>query len=315
MGAFEDFLQAGAGYYMGQEGIQGARDIGQRGYTESMSLAEDAAGKATFQPFTVTTGLGQTTTTPTGGIDIGLSPEQQALQTQLMGQAQGLFGQVGVDPSTAQADLYEQIRATQRPEEERQRLALEERMLSQGRMGLSSSAYGGSSPELLAQETARQEAMSRASLGARTQAMAEQKQALDAATGMMTQGYKPQEQALAALGYGIQGGQLADIGRRTGAELFGKAGQAGIEALMQGAELAQGLEASKRQTLTEALLGRQPSIQEQILANKYGVDLGDMGGMLSGLGGFLGDLFGGGDSAVEQSDAELQDMFDILNRY
>jgi hypothetical protein len=220
-----------------------------------------------------------------------------------------LFGQVGVDPSTAQADLYEQIRATQRPEEQRQRLALEERMLSQGRMGLSSSAYGGASPELLAQQTAIQEAMGRANLGARTQAMAEQKQALDAATGMMTQGYKPQEQALAALGYGIQGGQLADIGRRTGAELFGRAGQAGIEALMQGAELAQGLEASKRQTLTEALLGREPTVQEQILASEYGIDLGDMGGML---GGFLGNFFGGpsyGDTDYSYASEEYDPSF------
>jgi len=312
---FENLLGTAAGYYNQDKASQAALELGERGAQELSRLGTEVAGMAEFKPFTVTTGLGTTTTTPTGGIDVGLTPEQQALQSQLLSQATGLFGQVGVDPSTAQADLYEQIRATQRPEEQRQRLALEERMLSQGRMGLSSSAYGGASPELLAQETARQEAMSRASLGARSQAMAEQKQALEAATGMMTQGYMPQKEALAALGYGIQGGQLADIGRRTGAELFGKSGQAGIEALMQGAELAQGLEASKRQTLTEALLGREPTIQEQLLANylKVPVPQGG-GGMLGSLGGFLGDLFGGGDSAVEQSDAELQDMFDILNR-
>lgn len=312
---FTDLLGAGAGYYNQDKAAQAALELGEQSAEKLYGLGEDVAGRAEFKPFTVTTGLGGATTTPEGGYSLQMSPEQQALQNQLLGQSQALFGQVGVDPSTAQADLYEQIRATQRPEEERQRLALEERMLSQGRMGLSSSAYGGASPELLAQETARQEAMSRASLGARTQAMAEQKQALEAATGMMTQGYKPQEQALAALGYGIQGGQLADIGRRTGAELFGKAGQAGIEALMQGAELAQGLEASKRQTLTEALLGREPTIQEQLLANylKVPVPQGG-GGMLTDGFDWLKDLFGGGDSAVEQSDAELQDMFDILNR-
>lgn len=312
---FTDLLGAGAGYYNQDKAAQAALELGEQSAEKLYGLGEDVAGMAEFKPFTVTTGLGGATTTPEGGYSLQMSPEQQALQNQLLGQSQALFGQVGVDPSTAQADLYEQIRATQRPEEERQRLALEERMLSQGRMGLSSSAYGGASPELLAQETARQEAMSRASLGARTQAMAEQKQALDAATGMMTQGYKPQEQALAALGYGMEGSKLALMGAGTGAELFGKLGQSGIEALMQGAELAQGLEASKRQTLTEALLGRQPTVQEQILAGEYGIDLGDMGGMLGNLGGFLGDLFGGGDSAVEQSDAELQDMFDILNRY
>ena len=280
--SFMDLLGAGAGYYNQDKAAQAALELGEQSAEKLYGLGEDVAGMAEFKPFTVTTGLGGATTTPEGGYSLQMSPEQQALQNQLLGQSQALFGQVGVDPSTAQADLYEQIRATQRPEEQRQRLALEERMLSQGRMGLSSSAYGGASPELLAQETARQEAMSRASLGARTQAMAEQKQALEAATGMMTQGYKPQEQALAALGYGIQGGQLADIGRRTGAELFGKSGQAGIEALMQGAELAQGLEASKRQTLTEALLGREPTIQEQLLANylKVPVPQGG-GGMLS----------------------------------
>lgn len=306
---FTDLLGAGAGYYNQDKAAQAALELGEQSAEKLYGLGEDVAGRAEFKPFTVTTGLGGATTTPEGGYSLQMSPEQQALQNQLLGQSQALFGQVGVDPSTAQADLYEQIRATQRPEEQRQRLALEERMLSQGRMGLSSSAYGGASPELLAQETARQEAMSRASLGARTQAMAEQKQALDAATGMMTQGYKPQEQALAALGYGIQGGQLADIGRRTGAELFGRAGQAGIEALMQGAELAQGLEASKRQSLTEAFLGRQPTVQEQILANEYGVNLGDMGGML---GGFLGDLFGGpsyGDTDYSYASEEYDPSF------
>jgi hypothetical protein len=297
--SFMDFLSGAAGYYNQDEAAKAALEIGQQSAESLYGLGEDVAGMAEFKPFTVTTGLGSATTTPEGGYSLQMSPEQQALQNQLLGQSQALFGQVGVDPSTAQANLYEQIRATQRPEEQRQRLALEERMLSQGRMGLSSNAYGGASPELLAQETAIQEAMGRANLGARTQAMAEQKQALDSATGMMTQGYKPQEQALAALGYGIQGGQLADIGRRTGAQLLGTSGQAGIEALMQGTELAQGLEASKRQSLTEALLGREPTIQEQILASEYGIDLGslDTSGFLGNLfssDGLLGNLFGGG---------------------
>ena len=296
MGAFEDFLSAYAGYEMGQQGIQGARDIGQRGYTESMTLAEDAAGKATFQPFTVTTGLGQTTTTPTGGIDIGLSPEQQALQTQLMGQAQGLFGQVGVDPSTAQADLYEQMRAVQRPEEERQRLALEERMLSQGRLGLQSAAYGGSSPELLAQETARQEAMARANLGARTQSMAEQAQALSSASGLMGLGYMPQQQALGALGAGTKVAGLADVGRRTGAELFGQLGQSGVEALIGGEDLANRLQLQQMQSLSNSLFGRQPTTQEQILGQIFDVDTSGGSSLLDTLGGLFGGLFSGNNS-------------------
>jgi hypothetical protein len=270
-GFLSDLIGGAAGYLNAEEAIKDLRKLGETSQQQALDLGEDIYGRAQFQPFTVTTSLGGATTTPTGGFGLELSPEQQALQNQLLSQATGLFGQVGVDPSVAQADLYEQIRATQRPEEERQRLALEERMLSQGRLGLQSSAYGGSSPELLAQETARQEAMARASLGARTQAMAEQKQALDAATGMMTQGYIPQEQALAALGYGIQGGQLADVGRRTGAELFGKLGQSGLEARINLEELATGLEASQRDALANVFLGSQPTIQQQIAATQAGM--------------------------------------------
>ena len=283
--SFMDLLSAGAGYYNQDRAAEAALQLGQQSAQALGELGTDVAGMAEFKPFTVTTGLGTTTTTPTGGIDVGLSPEQQALQSQLLSQATGLFGQVGVDPSTAQADLYEQMRAVQRPEEERQRLALEERMLSQGRLGLQSSAYGGSSPELLAQETARQEAMARANLAARQQAMSEQAQALTAASGLLGAGYTPQSQALEALRMGTEVGKLADIGRRAGAEFMGQAGQAGIEALMQGAELAQGLEAAKRQSLTEALLGREPTIQEQLLANYLKVDVPEgSGGLLSGLG-------------------------------
>ena len=312
MGAFEDLLQAGAGYYMGQEGIKGARDIGQRGYTESMGLAEDAAGKATFQPFTVTTGLGQTTTTPTGGIDIGLSPEQQALQTQLMGQAQGLFGQVGVDPSTAQADLYEQMRAVERPEEERQRLALEERMLSQGRMGLQSAAYGGSSPELLAQETARQEAMARANLGARTQSMAEQAQALSSASGLMGLGYMPQQQALSALGAGTNVAGLADIGRRTGAQLFGQLGQSGVEALIGGEDLANRLQLQQMQSLSDSLFGRQPTTQEQILGQLFDVDTSGGSSLLDSLGGLFGGLFSKDDDVAPREEEGINNIDAVL---
>lgn len=316
MSFLEDLLQAGAGYAMSEEGIESAREIGQRGYEEAMGLAGEAAGMAKFQPFTVTTGLGTTTTTPTGGLDIGLSPEQQALQTQLMGQAQGLFGQVGIDPSTAQADLYEQMRAVQRPEEERQRLALEERMLSQGRLGLQSAAYGGSSPELLAQETARQEAMARANLTARQQAMSEQAQALTAATGLLGAGYSPQQQALDALARGTQVAGLADIGRRTGAELFGRLGQSGVEALIQGEDLASRLQQQQMQSLADALLGRQPTMQEQILGQIYDVDTSGGSSLLNSLGGLLSGLFDNRtdqQKEIDETEEDLEKMFDILN--
>lgn len=226
-----------------------------------------------------------------GFANIGADPRQQAL----LSQADTAFGRAMADPSQAQADLYGQIRATQQPEEERQRLALEERMLAQGRLGLSSSAYGGSSPELLAQETARQEAMSRANLSARQQAMQEQQQAygqglgflgqasgmraqdLAEATGLLGAGYTPEQRELARAQAQLSGGlsqEQADLSR-AGA-LFG----AGMTEEQADFARAQGLMGASFMPRTQDLamaqgmmgLGYMP--QEQALgALGYGIDL------------------------------------------
>ena len=281
-------LRTGGEYYLGQENIQDVRRFGREMQEGAGILAEQARAGAEFKPYTVTSGLANIATDPTGGFAIDLSPEQQALQAQLQGQAAGLFGQVGQDPAAQQAAIFEQIRATQRPEEERQRLALEERMLSQGRLGLSSAAYGGASPELLAQETARQEAMGRASLGARTQALAEQQQALAGATGLLSAGYTPQREALGLLGAAVPSATFADVGRRTGTELESQLQRAGIESRLQSEDLANQLRLAQQQQLLGGLLGQQPTYAEQLQAGKLGIDLGEAAGLFSSLIDFGG---------------------------
>ena len=70
-------------------------------------------------------------------------------------------------------NVYERIRATQRPEEERRQLALQDQLLSQGRLGLRTAQFGGS-PEQFALAQAQEEATNRAALSALGQAQAEQ---------------------------------------------------------------------------------------------------------------------------------------------
>jgi hypothetical protein len=286
--AINQALRTGGEYYLGQENIQDVRQFGREMQEGAGVLAEQARAGTEFKPYTVTSGLANIATTPEGGFGINLSPEQQALQAQLQGQAAGLFGQVGQDPAAQQAAIFEQIRATQRPEEERQRLALEERMLSQGRLGLSSAAYGGASPELLAQETARQEAMARASLGARTQALTEQQQALAGATGLLEAGYQPQREALNLLQTSAVPAGFADIGRRTGTELQSQLQRAGLEGRLQSEDLANQLRLSQQQALLSGLLGQQPTYAEQLQAGKLGIDLGQAAGLFSSLLDFGG---------------------------
>ena len=252
---FTDIINLAGGYYTGDQAAKAAAEAGVKSAQEATELGETAAGMATFQPFTVTTGTGTATTTPEGGFTLNLTPEQKAMSEDLFGQAGAMFGYAGSDPTQATADIYENIRALQRPEEERQRLALEERMLSQGRLGLQSAAYGGANPEMLAQEQALADARLKASLGARKTAMDERNQAFDIGTGLLKSSYIPETMGLEALGYGIEGGKLADVGRRTGAELFGQLGGMGLEALMQGVQLSTGLEELTRQQLVDNIIG------------------------------------------------------------
>ena len=257
-----DFASSLGNYYVGQQGLEGAQQLGQSALTTAGALGQQAMQASQFKPYTVTTGLGRAATTPEGGYTLELSPQQQALQAQLMGQAQNLFGQVGQDPAAQQAAIYEQIRATQMPEEERQRLAMQENLFASGRGGLQTAQYGGS-PEQFAYEKARQEAMASASLGARQQALAEQQQALAGATGLLGAGYQPQQQALSLLEASqIPAGYTA-AGQRTGAELGAQMSGRGIEGYIQGQDLGNRLQLQQQQGLMNLLLGQQTSPLDQ----------------------------------------------------
>ena len=277
---FTDIINLAGGYYTGDQAAKAAAEAGVKSAQEATELGEEAAGMATFQPFTVTTRTGTTTTTPEGGYTLDLSPEQQAMASSLFGQAGSMYDVASADPTQAIADTYENIRALQRPEEERKRLALEERMLSQGRLGLQSAAYGGSSPELLAQEQALAEARLKAGLGARKTVMDERKQAFDIGSGLFKESFLPETMGLEALGYGIESGKLADVGRRTGAELFGQLGGRGLEALMQGVQLSTGLEELTRQQLIQDIIGSVSGGGGSSGSGMFGIDadaeLGDL---------------------------------------
>jgi len=252
----QNLIDTASGYYLGKEAEEAARAAGELGYNLLSGVATDVESKAEFKPFTVasTTG-GQAVTDSTGGFTMSLSPEEQALQSQLFGGAGSMFGQALTDPQQAQADLYGQLRAIQQPEEQRQRLALEERMLSQGRLGLSSDAYGGATPEMLAQAQAEQEAMLAANLGARKQVMGEQKQAFDIGTGMFSDAYRPQNQLLDVLGTGRDIATIPANLQGTMLGLYSGLNQSGVEALMQGEELAGGYEAQLRKNLINNVFG------------------------------------------------------------
>jgi len=110
--------------------------------------------------------------------------------------------QAGMGTGAREEDIYGRIRAMQTPEEQRQSMALEERLAAQGRLGVRTNQYGGT-PEQLALEKAREEAQNQASLMAMQQAQQEQLQQANLGTNFATLGNQ-----MAQGSQGLLGGQL-----------------------------------------------------------------------------------------------------------
>jgi len=183
----------------------------------------------------------------------------------LMTQAQQAALDAGaMDRGAREEQVYGQLRALQSPEEERQRLALEQRMAAQGRTGVRTAQFGGT-PEQLAMAKAQAEAQNQASLMAMQQSGAEQQQALQRAAslqgltsgmfgmgtqaratprelqsmdmrnmqGMMAAGYVPQAQLLGALEPGMTAAERQRQALSEQAGAYGKTYASGLEALLQ----------------------------------------------------------------------------------
>ena len=187
----------------------------------------------TFKPFTVTSNAGNISTQGDGSTDFALSPEQQLLQQQLFSGAGSLFSQAAMGTAGREQEIYDRIRATQSPEEQRQRLMMEERLHNQGRLGVQTNMFGGT-PEAFAMEQAQAEAGNKAMLLAMQQAQTEQQQQANIGGQFMEASYLPQAQLLASFAPSLDVASMADVARRQQGEydlqtqmmnLSGKVGQ------------------------------------------------------------------------------------------
>ena len=278
-------------------------------------LAQEALGMSQFRPFTVASTLGGGFgATPqfddqgnfTGvGTSMTLSPEEKAFQQAMLtrsqqqlagtpfGQTQGrtaatqAFGLGSgmmrdlrdTDMAQREQDIYGRIRATQTPEEQRQRLAQEERLAAQGRLGVRTAQFGGT-PEQFAMDKAQAEARNTAMLQAMGQAQAEQAQLAQQAqmfTGMGSQLSQTDLQQLAAqqnLGIGSMASaylpqtqmmqlqqamlpyqQMQQQGQLFGAGQYGETMMSGLEARLVAEQARANLLGSLGTGLLGGLLG------------------------------------------------------------
>jgi len=160
-----------------------------------------------------------------------LSPEQQAISSGAFTDAQTLLGNVVQDRSAREQEIFDRIRATQEAEEERNRLALEERLFNQGRLGVRTSMFGGT-PEQLALAKAQEEARNRASLAAIQQAQAEQAQDARLGTQLLGAAFLPEAQAQNAFRNALTAAEINRRANQFGTGLFAQSSIAGLDALL-----------------------------------------------------------------------------------
>ena len=231
----------------------------------------------------------------TNGLEVGmtLSPQEQALQQQLFGGAGQFFGQAQMPTRTREQEIFERMRAAQRPEEERQRLALEERLAAQGRLGVSSAAYGGATPEQLAMATAQEEARTRSMLGAMQQAQAEQMQQAGLGQQFLGASYLPQAQLLAAAQPAQRMAELQQQAQLYGTGLFGETALSGIEARLLAEQARANLLGGIGSNILAGMFTPQVTKSGDVLDPGGFGNIGEIiEGVGTGLGGLFGNIFG-----------------------
>jgi hypothetical protein len=236
-------------YDLSEGAVSDVKRMGTELGARAPQIGAQAASAAEFTPFTVTTGTGTTAVTPEGGYTQTLTPTGQQIQEGMFNQALGAIPQTQVTPEA----LYSQLQEMRAPTTDRQRLALENRLAAQGRLGTSSMMYGGSTPEQLALEQSLREQESKDMLTALTQAGALTGQNIQNVAGMLGVGYTPETQALATLTPAAQLANIAQSGRLGESEAIYKGGIAGLETEAAGITGAATLESARVRALADAL--------------------------------------------------------------
>ena len=165
--------------------------------------------------------------------------------------AQGMTGMLGGSTTDMANQLFQQQQAMRTPEQQRQALALENRLRAQGRLGTTTAAYGGT-PEQLAMAKAVQEQQAADAFNSMTQAeqMATSQQARALGLGSATSALAQAQQALKAgdiantQGLFNIGSAAAQLPQQMRGQNIAQAGQLQAQALAPAAQQLQQLQAA-----------------------------------------------------------------------
>lgn len=311
MSALLGLLGLGGGGLLVNEAYQNLGEVGDDAYAGAQQIGDELWNRTNFTGYGVTGPTGTSSVDASGNLNMQLSPEQQNMMDSYRAQTAALLSPFGplngfnmgaltnaqataqnmMTPSSGmEQEYYNKIRAMQTPEEQRQRAALESRLVAQGRGGLRTAQYGGA-PEQLALAKAQEEAQNTAAVQAIELARAQQEQQARnyglfsnaGLSGLGTQAdvvgrygtlqYAPQSALLDAFGAGTSAYRYEDAARRNASQLFGEANLSGLEALL-GSRLGQA------------------NLMGEVGSSLVGGGMGMLGNVLSSGEGFWNTLFG-----------------------
>ena len=192
----------------------------------------------------------------TGEMSYGVetSPEERALQQRMLTQAGQFYDQAGMSVEDREQQVFERMMGAITPQQERERLALEQRLAAQGRLGTQTAMFGGT-PEALTLAKAQEEARNTAILNAMQFAGEEQMRQAQLGQGMLSASYIPQAQLLAALQPGMTGAEQRRAALAQQAQTYGETYATGLEALLAAGQAQAGLAGGFGTSLAQAALG------------------------------------------------------------
>jgi hypothetical protein len=238
---------AAAGLALAYEGYEDIGDIGREafkrfstGYEGEPGLADRISGMLEFQPYTVTTAtggqFGMTQDPVTGEMQYGIqmSPEEQEFQRRRFEQSGMFFDQAAMPVAEREQQVFDRMMTAMSPSQERERLALEQRLAAQGRLGTQTAMFGGT-PEALTLAKAQEEARNQAMLQAMEFAGTEQMRQSQLGTGMLGASYVPQAQLLSAITPGMTAAEQRRAALSEQAKSYGETYASGLNALLSAA--------------------------------------------------------------------------------
>jgi len=252
-------IQGLSSLYALEEQQAQARQLGPTVAGQAQQLAQQAGQMAAFEPYTLTStpGLGGVSLTPQGA-QLTTGEAQQALTQQALAGAQTALQGLLAPRSQREAEILAAIEAAREPQRERERLAEEQRLLSQGRIGTQSMMYGGMTPEEFQRRSLIEEQRGRDIIAAMTQAGTEQQQAQQLVSGLLGTAYTPQAQLINLLQAGVDPAKLAQSGRLSASEALQAAISPIAQATTEGEKIAMGYTTPLVQAYTGLL---SPAVQ------------------------------------------------------